>query len=351
MFGNILIDKFRVYIPLDEIRQDLAIKLRTSIGELLSKHFANNAYSVKLTKGQSRLTFEFNPTRYYSNIANLDTYTDTNIDMPLEEEFYEFLNELCKIIIQVDTYNEAKITKLHLAKNILLKQNVSKYINFLSQMTYKYPYRALSHYSTDTRTSTLCLTSLAKNLENSDKTGDREIIIYNKTLELSNKGITEIYLKKPLENEEIKSCNSFYDSTINRLDLRFLNILRMEMQYESSQKLKEISKFLNFNSVDKGLLLCDFMNLADSANLYNALNNFYTDKLRTVLFNITKKEESELNVYQKILADNWDKTMELAIMNVYIDTGLWNKYQEKRSKIQNKINNGFITELKCKLNI
>ena len=96
MFGDILIDKFQCYIPVNPMYKSEIKELKLHIEGVLAKHYAKNAFKVSISKNFYRVSFWFTPTRYYKDIADIELYTDTNLTMPDEGELLDMFKELLK---------------------------------------------------------------------------------------------------------------------------------------------------------------------------------------------------------------------------------------------------------------
>ena len=349
MFGDILIDKFQCYIPVNPKDKKETKELKAYIEGVLSKHYTQNAFKVNVSKNFYRLSFWFTPTRYYKNIKDFEQYTDTNLTMPEESELLSLFQELIKNDFFLEHANECKITKLDLTKNFLMKNPVHKYISELSQQLYAGRFKALFHIS-NRFSNTLSVTTLASKSEKSDKVGDREIILYDKVKELKRNKINRVYLKEPLSEEEKNVIPKWeYDETLQELRLTYLHILRVELQYGSSNKLSDLSKFLKFDDFTKGLYFKDFLGLLLNGELYEKLNNYYTQTIaETLLFN-EDFSNTKLNVYQKVIQDNWHEVRKLPIDSVLKNNGLSTNYRKNLLKIQNTVKNPLIEELKTKI--
>ena len=350
MFGNILIDKFRCYInvnPNDKVQTKC---MKTHIEKILSKHYAPDAFYVNISKNYYRLSFEFTPTRYHETITDneIDSETtDTNLEMPKETELLKLFESLFDNDFFREHVNKCKITKLDLTKNFLMKEAVKGYINKLIKRVYKRRYKAILH-SSDTINKTLSITTLASNSEKSDKVGDREIIFYDKVLELKGYNINTVYLKEPLSEAEkaFIPLGVYCDKWLN---LESLNILRVELQYASSNKLSDVSKFLGFKDSQKGLYFKDFFELLLNGELYEKLDDYYVATLTDIMLLNEPTSDNKLNIYQQIIRDKWDNVWDLQLNSVFKNNGLSKNYRKTLLKVQNTVKSPLIEELKAKI--
>lgn len=204
----------------------------------------------------------------------------------------------------------------------------------MSQRLYSGRYKALLHTSYKPST-TLSVTTLASNTEKSDKVGDREIIFYDKVRELHRHGVKTVYLMNSLSEKEKMLLHKWnYCDERQELSLRHLNIMRVELQYGSSNKLANLSKFLGFEDSQKGLFFEDFFGLLLNGNLYEKLNEFYTKMLTETLLLGEDSADSKLNVYQRIIQNNWNIARDLPIYSVLKNNGLACEYRKNMQKFK-----------------
>ena len=128
--GNILIDKLRFNIPL-AILEGVGINAeiyKQQIRNTLEKYFINkNAYSVTIAYNYIRITLT--PTRFKPDDNGV--YTDTNLEMPLEEWLLNLFQELgFNKNRRID--ESTNITWIHLTNNIITNNTPLYYIMFLA---------------------------------------------------------------------------------------------------------------------------------------------------------------------------------------------------------------------------
>ena len=348
MFGDILIDKFNCYLQLPADCKKEAEELKLHIENVLGKHYANNAYKVTISNRYHRLSFWFTPTRYFRTIEDMKRYTDTNLAMPAEADLKEFFDELLNNSIFNKYLPKFKITKLDLTKNFLVKEPVNQYITMLQKRLYNGRFRSLLHTS-GRKKDTLSITTLANNHKKKDKVGDRELIIYDKVKELKRHKIRNVDLKEPLTNEEASQITpAFYSRDNGTLYIKYLNIIRLEWQYGSSNKLSDFSKHAGFANAEKGLFLKDFLSLLNKGELYSVLDDYYTEMFMDVAVN-RQGYDKNLRIYKKIIRDYWDEVMDLPLVNAFKANGLWQEYRLDKFKMQALIENPLFEELKNKI--
>ena len=138
MFGNILIDKLRISRKIDSAFNTQ--KVQELLNELAKSHFRAEHFSVNYDKCYFRVTLT--PTLYLSDklanegklIYNMEMITESTL-VSLLEKVYEVLGD------------EAAVTWIDLTKNILVNDKVSKYIERLSKIKAKYPYKKHNYAS------------------------------------------------------------------------------------------------------------------------------------------------------------------------------------------------------------
>lgn len=293
LFNTILIDKLKFYIVTSlavEKYFDLE-KLKTTMQRL----YPNNAFCLKTSRGM--ISLEFTPTRLKIN----GSYTDTNLQMPSEEVFERIFDELGFYSLPEDILENIIISKLHLTKNIVTKNDVPKYINFLKGRQYNNGIKPL-YDSSSLSNDSLTLSTLKRDCSNKNIIGNKKILFYDKVQELKDKAnLYNVQLKKPLLEEEISLLpNELYFEEGQLLKLNKLNILRCELQYSESSKLKIVEDYITKTKGNKRLKLVTLLNFLKKRKLYQVLDSFYTSELeKTVFFN--GPQNIQLNNLERLL--------------------------------------------------
>ena len=181
MFGNILIDKIRVNIPVYILIQE-NIDINTFkrwLKIVFSRHFFQGAFNVTLSRNQVKITLT--PTRF-KPVSDY-TYTDVNLEMPSEEWLYDLLNELGCFKSENRRILEAcKVVKLHLTKNLITEHPVITYIDSLSNRTYKRMKANIIESNETNRTLSIATPKRDRKVKNTN--GDRQFILYDKSQQL-----------------------------------------------------------------------------------------------------------------------------------------------------------------------
>ena len=303
MSGNLLLDKLGFYVPtpdLTDLEVDVDFQLN-QMNKCMETFFPQKAYTIKTSR--QKLSLCFTPTRY---MKNAEKYTDTNLEMPTEDELYELFARLGLYSLDDNVIDKYRVSVLHLTKNNYMNNPPIDYINFLSNRQYKKRFKALQHHSSDTN-KTLYVTTLAKHFTEKDKVGDRQYLFYDKAQELQDKAnIKEIVLRLGL-NEEERALIPFeaYDSETRTLWLDKVNILRSELQYRYKPKLQNISDFVTGKKGKDGLKLKTLLDLLEERKLYETLEGYYIKALQEVIFyqEPVLKENVKLNNYEQMFAD------------------------------------------------
>lgn len=352
MSGNLLLDKLGFYVPtpdLTDLEVDVDFQLN-QMNKCMETFFPQKAYTIKTSR--QKLSLCFTPTRY---MKNDDKYTDTNLEMPTEDELYEFFIELGLYSLDDNVIDKYRMSVLHLTKNNYMDNPPIVYINFLSNRQYKKRFKALQHHSSDTN-KTLYVTTLAKHFTEKDKVGDRQYLFYDKAQELQDKAnIKEIVLRLGL-NEEERALIPFeaYDSETRTLWLDKVNILRSELQYRYKPKLQNISDFVTGKKGKDGLKLKTLLDLLEERKLYETLEGYYIKALQEVIFyqEPVLKENVKLNNYEQMFADlTKENPLPPSLMKIFKDNGFGDSFSNLLKKVQSSDINPLYTELYNKLGI
>ena len=290
MFGEILVDKIRINIPVYIlIQENIDINsFQRRIKVILSKYFFKGAFNVTLSRNQVKITLT--PTRF-KPISDY-TYTDVNLEMPSAEWLYDLLKKLGCFKSENRRILEAcKVVKLHLTKNLITEYPVITYIDSLSNRMYKRMKANIIESNETNRTLSIATPKRDRKVKNTN--GDRQFILYDKSQQLKDKaGFEYVILKAPLSEEEKRLIPlKYYSEQTGYLRIFKLNLARLELQYANSSKLKKLSQFITSNKEDTGLQLCTLLDLLEEGELYSKLEQFYTKELQDyIFFNVPQNE-------------------------------------------------------------
>lgn len=299
LFNVLLIDKLRFYIDDKYFSNADRSKFIEDIDKVMSAYYPNNAYLIDTSR--HRISLEFTPTRYRTK----EGQTDTNLIMPTEEDLYKLFKELGFYNLPENIYNNFIVSKIHLTKNFYTQNTVPCYIKMLKNRKYRVGIKPIQNTSNVTNTS-LILSSLKKDYSDKNIIGNKVILFYDKVQELKDKAtLNEIYLRDPLPLKEVKILpKGAYCNNPPYLCLNNLHIIRCELQYATSVKLKKISDFIFDTKNSHDLRLATLLDLLKTGNLYNTLERFYTNELRNrVFFNEATPQEFHLSKHEKLLAE------------------------------------------------
>lgn len=298
LFNALLIDKLRFYIDDKNFNVDTT-KFIANIEKVMSSNYSDNAFMLDTSR--HRLSFEFTPTRYRTK----EGQTDTNLIMPTELELFMLFKELGFYNLPENIYNSFIVSKFHLTKNFYTQNTVPRYIKMLKNRKYRAGLKPIQNTSNVTNTS-LILSTLKKNYADKNIVGNKLILFYDKVQELKDKAyLNDINLPVPLPMEDVnilpKRC---YNNNPRYLTLNNLHIIRCELQYATSVKLKKISDFIFNTNNSNDLRLSTLLNLLKEQKLYSTLERFYTNELRNnVFFDEPITTEIKLSKHEKLLAE------------------------------------------------
>ena len=299
LFNALLIDKLRFYIDDKDFNNADSTKFIENIKNVMSSYYPDNAYMRDTSR--HRLSLEFTPTRYRTKEAQ----TDTNLIMPTEQELFELFKDLGFYDLPENIYNSFIVSKIDLAKNFYKQYAVPRYIKMLKNRKYRTGIKPIQNTSNVTNTS-LILSTLKKNYADKNIVGNKVILFYDKVQELKDKAyLNDIYLPVPLPLEDVSILpKGAYSNNLSCLCLNNLHIIRCELQYATSVKLKKISDFIFNTKGSHELRLATLLNLLKEQNLYSTLEKFYTNELRNnVFFDEPITREVKLSKYEKLLAE------------------------------------------------
>lgn len=275
MFGDILIDKFRYVFK----KKDISYEDRVAIKECQRYYFEDSTIDYKC----GNVLNTFTPTKMTGERGGSLSH---NLQMPEEDLFCECLSDIT--LNKPEIQKLSRVTEIHLSKNFLLRIPVSEYICMLAQRSYgKLTIEQIS--SNKDGSYSLYLTY------NHDIDSDYQvkfvIKFYDKVQEYYKRHKSYICkLFEPLTEYEKNLVGSAYNEETRMLDLEGLNILRIEIEYHGSEKIKPIKLSLDnesdFLSLD---LLIDTM---EERKLYTTLDKIFTETLKKLVFNAKETIET-----------------------------------------------------------
>lgn len=299
LFNALLIDKLRFYIDNKYFNNTDRFKFLENIKKVMFSHYPDNAFMLDTSR--HRLSLEFTPTRYRIK----EDQTDTNLIMPTEQELFKLFKELSFYDLPDNIYNSFIVSKIDIAKNFYTEKSVPRYIEMLKNRKYRAGLKPIQNTSNITNTS-LILSTLKKNYADKNIIGNNLTLFYDKVQELKDKAyLNDIYLPVHLPPEDVCMLpKRAYSNNLSCLGLNNLHIIRCELQYATSVKLKKISDFI-FNTKDShDLRLATLLNLLKEQKLYSTLERFYTNELRNnVFFDEPITTDVKLSKHEKLLAE------------------------------------------------
>lgn len=344
MFGNILIDKLQLNIYENDLIElgFNSRQFKERVREVLLQYYNETAFKVYSQRYEVKINLT--PTRY---IVPERPDVDNNLEMSSEDWFNNLFLELG---FDDERLSEAfRVVELHLTKNIITKHHPSQYIDYLFNR--KYNRMKANIIQSSTKGRTLSIATLKNNITQKDTTGDRQFVFYEKVQQLKDKrGGWYIDLKAPI-NPEILSFGTVSNDG-GRLYLNDgLHILRAELQYKYSTKLRKLAQFIKNNKEETTLRLSSFTRLMNAGILYGILESFYISELEEFIFyeNLETTSEKQLSFWKETLVDLIDNADTKLMAGLYNDCGLGNKYQSCIKDIQPKMNKELYQELHTKL--
>lgn len=335
MRGNLLIDKLGFYTPIPDLNASGVNidMLLNKMEKCMTKNFPHNAYTLKTSR--QMLSLCFTPTRY---LKNNERYTDTNLEMPTENELYKVLKKQGLYDLPDNVIDKCKVSVIHLTKNNFVKNSPIDYINFLSTRLYKKNFKALLHHSSDTN-KTLYVSTLAKYFTEKDKVGDRQYLFYDKVQELQDKAkIEKVVLRGGFSVEEQALMpDNAYNPKTKVLSLDKVNILRCELQYRYKPKLQNISNFITGKKGKDGLRLRTLLELLQERKLYKTLEGYYLKALQDVIFyqDPVITDKIKLNNYEEMFAELIkEEPLPPSLVRIYKDNGYGASINNLLKKIQ-----------------
>lgn len=352
MLGKILIDKLRISISIHKLSEPR--KVKEELDAIMSNHFRKENYTVNYDKSYFRVTFT--PTLYLDDVIKNEDKPIFNLQMPENSMFLTLLQQIRAVL-----GDNATVTWIDIAKDIITCSEVTKYIQALSKLTPKYPYKK-SEYISRGNLVTLTLSPHSKKNVTNCKNDNRKITYYSKTSEIrtKTKGKVRFIDNVILSDEEIElfsreEYKEMFDTENQRLYLDKLNILRCEQRYKYTSNIKRIVHCLTNSKEKDKLTLQLLIKLLEENKLYRELDKFYTEEIRKYVFyiDISKEKDIKLNKHEKIVKDCINK-YDIDITDfqyLFEDLGLKNKFAYFMKKLLYCIVGEYYNELYVKYKI
>ena len=344
MFGNILIDKLRISRPLsyafnpNEAQEELY--------DFLSEHFHENNFTVNFDKSYFRVTFT--PTLYQKEIV--EDKPIFNMEMMDSQDLLMLLQKIHNVL-----GDKAVITWIDIVKNLLTSKKATEYIKAFSKYKVKYPYKS-DICTSQVIKSTLTFGTQTRSNKRDCKKGERQISLYDKVGEIvrKTKGKFRFIDDVHLTNEELEQLpEGCYQN--NQLFFKDLNILRVEQRYKYSRQIKRIADYLTNSTVTDKLSLPILIELLENKTLYQKLDEFYTDELRTYIFydNVNAVKDIPISKHQQMIID-LAKEYGINLLDyqaLYSEVGCKEKFDNLMKIVQPKVRDSYYEELYNKLQI
>lgn len=334
MFGNVIFDLIELACDSEE---DTTL-LKERFYKVLGRHFSKNAYK-SFACAYYPFNIRFHPSRYFSSIDDIYSLNDTNLETPSLEDLSQLFQELN---LTSEITSRVKVRGIHLCKNVLLNEIVSKYIPDVEKLNIKSRLNIRHQYNN----GSIEFFTVRNNQESGDTCASKRYILYDKLKELGDKiknPISKLHLKTPLNEEDKIKLGKNYNYLLNEILITDgLNIGRFEIKYVKN-KVSDVAKYFGC----KELYLSDIIDNIENGSFYMRLNQAYVEDLKQNLF-IDSKIDTSNKIYtliRKARGLTSGNKMEIAFIG---DKEKMTKYKKlcKKAPVESTVR---IDELKAKL--
>ncbi len=307
MFNKVKIDKLRLIYK----KKDVLQENRIEIDNILKQSYPD--YSLFNKAGLVLSTFTPTKQKRYG-MPDLKH----NLQMPSLKQFQEPLNHLNP---------KMWFSIIHLAKDILLTNSVNDYLLMLAERSY-------SRIEPELIESEGIYSLYFKYSHNDDSLNGINFVIkfYNKAEEYYKQHKTYIcHLYEPLTKDEIKQLGKAYNPETNTLNLKDLNLLRVEIELQGADKLSPLTNLLSHK--DKERFTVDLLlNAIRKGSLSNDLEKIFTTIIQRTIFNTKETLETATTEVSKIRKLACELLLESSdfydYQNVADELGLQNQFSE-----------------------
>lgn len=307
MLNTIKIDKLRLIYK----KKDVSLENRAAIDNILKTHYHD--YSLFNKAGLVLNTFT--PTKQKrQGMPDLKH----NLQMPYLKQFQEPLTYL---------HPKMWLSIIHLAQDVLLTNPVNDYLLMLAERSY-------SRMEPELIESQGIYSLYFKYSHNENSLNGINFVIkfYNKTEEYYKQHKTYMCpLYEPLTKNEIKQLGDTYNPETNTLNLKDLNLLRVEIELKGADKLSPLTNLLSHK--DKERFTVDLLlNAIRKGTLNNDLEQIFTTILQKTIFNTKETLETATVEVSKIRKLACELLLESSdfydYKNVADELGLQNQFFE-----------------------
>lgn len=313
MLSKVKIDKLRLIYK----KKDVPQETREEIDNILRTHYPD--YSLFNKAGLVLSTFT--PTKQKRHgMPELKH----NLQMPSLKQFQEPLTHL---------HPKMWFSIIHLAKDILLTNPVNDYLLMLAERSY-------SRIEPELIESEGIYSLYFKYSHNDDSLNGINFVIkfYNKAEEYYKQHKTYICpLYEQLTQNEIKQLGKAYDSDTHSLNLRDLNMLRVEIELQGADKLSPLTNLLSHKDKERFTVEL-LLNVINKGTLNTDLEQIFTTILQRTIFNAKETLETataEVSKIRKLACELLlDSSDFYGYQNVANELGLQNQFSEIRTIIR-----------------
>lgn len=326
MLSKVKIDKLRLIYK----KKDVSQEDRVEIDNVLRTHYPD--YSLFNKAGLVLNTFT--PTKQKrQGMPELKH----NLQMPSLKQFQEPLTRL---------QPKMWVSIIHLAKDVLLTYSVNEYLLMLADRSY-------SRIEPELIESEGIYSLYFKYSHNDDSLNGINFVIkfYNKAEEYHKQHKTYTYpLYESLTKDEIKQLGKAYNPKTNTINLKDLNLLRVEIELQGADKLSPLTNLLSNN--DKERFTVDLLlNAIRKGTLNNDLEQIFTTILQKTIFNTKETLETATAEVSKIRKLACELLLESSdfydYKNVADELGLQNQFSEISTIIRKVTPNSVLYKELC----
>lgn len=308
MFNKVKIDKLRLIYK----KKDVLQENRIEIDNILRQNYPD--YSLFNKAG---LVFStFTPTKQKRHgMPDLKH----NLQMPPLRLLQNSLTHL---------HYKMWFSIIHLAKDILLTNSVNDYLLMLAERSY-------SRIEPELIESEGIYSLYFKYSHNDDSLNGINFVIkfYNKAEEYYKQHKTYIcHLYEPLIKEEIKQLGKAYNPEKNTLNLKDLNLLRVEIELQGADKLSPLTNLLSNKDKEEKFTVDLLLEAIRKGSLNNNLEEIFTTILQRTIFNTKETLETataEVSKIRKLACELLLESSEFYdYQNVADELGLQNQFSE-----------------------
>ncbi len=299
--------------------------------------------ALKFTKGKFSF-IEITPTR-----LKRENEQQHNLQRPCQLLFRDALNNTF-----LTEQNRFWCTGIHIAIDVVMPRPIQNYIQFLGGLKYRYLVPNMHSTSLNNKSLYLAPAKIKKSAKNYT---ERHLIkFYDKRQEYIDKhNVSIVHLNEPLSEDEINILGEAYNRNEHTVDLRRINLLRIEVELKGTNALQNLVTRFGSIRVNNRVTSNRIVRAINWQAFNRIIENFLIEHLNKYIFSqfvenvIEKTSDSYTKFAAELLTNSGNiyKYKNIFKEFIHIDKNLDRKFSDLVTKSRQYVSqNALFNELK-----